>query len=130
MRPIIAAAIVFAIALALAGTAAAEVMPETGYLVFKETRGSSVTEVHAKGTGNLVYSGMSLKKHWRRHLAPECTDDSFVLAGPRWERDPKYYVNAWTTPRYLSDWKAFWDVVTAGDAWDSPFRTDCRSPRG
>jgi hypothetical protein len=130
MRPITAAATVFATALVFAGTAAADVIPETGYLVFKETRGPSVTEVHAKGTGNLVYSGMSMKKHGRKSNAPECNDGAFLLAGTQWERDPKYYVNAWSSPRYLNDWKAFWDVVTAGDAWDSPFRTDCRTPKG
>ena len=65
----------FRIALVFAGAAAADVIPESGYLVFKETRGPSVTEVHAKGTGNLVYSGMSMKKHGRRNNAPECNDE-------------------------------------------------------
>jgi hypothetical protein len=130
MRPIIAAATVLATALALAGTAAAAAIPDTGYLVFKEMRGlPSVTEVHAKGTGNLMFRGTSLK-HGRHHVSEACSDDAFVLAGPSWQRDPKYYVNIRTAPRYLSEWKTLLDIVTGGDAWDSPFRTDCRTPRG
>ena len=46
-------------ALACAAPAAASI-PDSGYVVFKESRLTSVTEVRAKGTGNVVYSSTSL----------------------------------------------------------------------
>jgi hypothetical protein len=127
MRPIIAAATIVAAALAFAGGASAQVVPNDGYLIFKANRGMSVTEYRARGTGNLLRNAAH---EGGRRTPEECLDDSYVLAGPRWKRDPKYWVNVRTIPRYLNDWKALWDIVAAGDAWDSPFRTNCRTPRG
>jgi hypothetical protein len=127
MRPLtfIAAAVA---ALAFAGTALGQTLPDHGYLVFKDSRPGDTTEVRAWGTGRLVFSGKSF--HWkkRKHQDPECLDDSFVVAGPYWHRFEGYHVNIDSAPRYLRESKALSDLRDAADAWEH-FETDCRKPK-
>ena len=69
MRPLtfVAAAVA---ALACSGTAVGQSLPQSGYLIFKETRSGAVTEVRAWGTGRLVFSGKSLKRKAKKHSSP------------------------------------------------------------
>jgi Matrixin len=126
MRLTIAATVLIA-TLALAGSAVAAI-PQSGYLIFKETRAGSVTEVRATN-GQLVFSGKTLK-HGKKHQAEECTDNAFVLAGPTWPGDAKYNVNILSAPWYLNSGKALRDVESGAEAWESPFKTDCKKPKG
>jgi hypothetical protein len=127
MRPFtfIAAAVA---ALAFAGAGAAQTLPDHGFLVFKDSRPGDTTEVRAWGTGRLVFSGKSV--HWkkRKHEAPECLDDSFVVAGPYWHRFEDYRVNIDSAPRYLRESKALDDLRDAARAWEH-FDTNCKKPK-
>jgi hypothetical protein len=120
------AATMFAATLALAGPAAAAI-PQSGYLIFKETRAGSVTEVRASN-GKLVFTGKSLKSG-KKHQSSECTDESFLAAGPTWPGKATYSVNILTAPWYLNGSKAMSDLVAAAEAWETPFRTDCKKPK-
>lgn len=127
MRPllIIAAAVA---ALACAGPALAA-MPKSGYLVFKEVRSGSLTEVRTKGTGQLVFSGTSLHSKSRKKSSEACTDDSFVLLGTSWARFEPYFVNPSTDPGYLNDKKVTEELKQSANAWEGSFKTDCKKPK-
>ena len=120
------AATMFAATLALAGPAAAA-LPQSGYLIFKETRAGSVTEVRTSN-GKLVFTGKSLKSG-KKHQSSECTDESFLVAGPTWPGKATYSVNIRTAPWYLTGNKAMSDLVAAAEAWETPVRTDCKKPK-
>jgi hypothetical protein len=65
----------------------------------------------------------------KKHDAPECQDDSFVLAGPSWPQFEKFFVNIASRPSYLKEPKALDDLRKAHDAWQQPFKTDCKKPK-
>lgn len=125
MRPLmlITAAVT---ALTGAGTASAS-LPESGFVVFKESRLASVTEVRAAGTGQIVYSAPSLKTE--ASSGSECTDRSYVFSGPRWRTFEKYYVNAKSKPREIGEKAALADIQAAHEAWEAPFVTSCKPPK-
>jgi Matrixin len=127
MRPItfISAAVVATFA---AGGSALAAIPANGYLVFKESRVMSVTEVRSLGTGRVVASSPS--SHGRDVGGDACEDPSYVFAGPRWKDFEEYKVNAASTPSYLNAAETVADVLASHDAWESPFVTDCRRPKG
>ena len=127
MRFAIAAFTTFAVTLAFAGSAAAAI-PQSGYLIFKETRTGSITQVRTSA-GKLVFTGATLKQG-KKHQAAECMDDAFVLAGPSWQQDAKYNVNAFTVPWYLNTGKALKDLTASAEAWENPFTTDCKKAKG
>lgn len=110
-------------ALACAAPATAA-LPEDGYLVFKDLRLSSVTEVRAKGTGRVVATLPATSGHAASSAA--CTDPSHVFSGPRWKKFESYRVNAASTPSHIRASAALTDLVRAHEAWESPFVTDCR----
>ncbi len=114
-----------AAALAWAGSALA--LPENGYIVFKESRLGSLTEVRAAGTGQVVESGKSVR---RTRSAEPCEDKSYVLSGPRWRAFEPYLVNVSSTPTRISASAALADLVAAAEAWESPFATECPAPGG
>jgi len=128
MRPlaITAAAVV---ALACAGPALAA-MPKSGYLIFKEVRSGSLTEVRTKGTGKLVFSGTSLHGKSKKSSNEACMDDTFVLLGTQWTKFESYYVNPASVPGYLNDKKVTEELKQSARAWDGNFRTDCKKPKG
>jgi matrixin len=128
MRPklLIVAAVT---ALTFAGTAqAAPPLPESGFVVFKEMRYASVTEVRAQGTGAVVSTTPATPE--AADPTNPCADPSFVFAGPRWKRSEAYEVNLASTPGYLRRFATLIDLVRAHEAWETPFVTDCPRPRG
>ncbi len=124
-KPFIAAAVT---ALALAGTAHSASVPESGFIVFKEMRPASVTEVRAGATGALV----SATPATTEAVDPTnpCADPSNVFVGPRWKRFEEYEVNLASTPAYLRRFATLIDLVASHEAWETPFVTDCAPPRG
>lgn len=127
MRPklLIVAAVT---ALAFAGTAHSASLPESGFLVFKEMRFTSVTEVRANGTGAVISTTPASIE--AADPTDPCADPSFVFAGPRWKRFEEYEVNLASTPNYLRRAATLVDLIAAHDAWEKPFVTDCPQPRG
>jgi hypothetical protein len=128
MRPklLIAAAVT---ALTFAGTAhSAASLPEAGFLVFKEMRYSSVTEVRSQGTGAVVFATPAATE--AADPTDPCADPAFAFAGPRWRRFEEYEVNLASTPSYLRRAATLVDLVAAHEAWEKPFVTDCPQPRG
>jgi hypothetical protein len=125
-KPLIVAAVT---ALAFAGTAhSAASLPKSGFLVFKEMRSTSVTEVRARGTGAVV----STTPVTAIAAAPTdpCADASFAFVGPRWNGFEAYQVNLASTPRYLRRDPTLVDLRAAHEAWETPFVTDCPRPPG
>ena len=128
MRPIplVTAAVA---ALTLAGTAhSAASFPEAGFIVFKEMRSTSITEVRAHGSGAVVFTTPASTNV--ADPTNPCADPTFVFAGPRWKRFEEYEVNIASTPAYLHRSATLVDLVTAHEAWEKPFITDCPRPRG
>jgi hypothetical protein len=113
------------VALATANAASAGV-PDDGYLVFKDLRLSSVTEVRGKA-GKLI----STVSPSASHGAPggACADSAFEFAGPRWPEFEPYRVNVASTPGYLSSLAALGDLIAAHEAWEGRMTTDCPRPR-
>jgi hypothetical protein len=126
MRPIslITAAVVAA--LAASGSAFAGI-PEDGYVVFKESRLVSVTEVRALGTGQVVSSATSLLGDEDGDGA--CADRSYALTGPRWKEFEEYEVNIASTPSHIARSKTLSDLLAAHEAWEPPFVTNCPRPK-
>jgi len=126
MRPLtlIAAAVA---ALACSGSALAG-LPGSGYLVFKESRAGALTEVRAAGTGQLVSGAGVLPSGSKKHQADDCRDAAYLAFGATWASNPRYVVNAVSTPSYLSREKALRQIRESHDAWRFPFETDCRRP--
>ena len=125
MRPL--ALVVAAIAaLSSAGIASAS-LPQSGFIVFKESRLASVTEVRAAGSGQIVYSAPSLKT--KGSSAHECSDRSFALSGPRWKSFERYLVNAESKPNEIGETEALADIKAAHEAWEPPFVTACTPPK-
>jgi hypothetical protein len=125
-KPLIVAAVT---ALAFAGTAhSAASLPESGFLVFKEMRFGSVTEVRSDGTGAVVFTTPAATEP----VDPTnpCADPSYVFAGPRWKWFEEYEVNLASTPSYLRRVPTLVDLVAAHEAWETPFVTECPLPRG
>ena len=114
-------------ALACAVPASASI-PDSGYVVFKESRLTSVTEVRAKGTGNVVYSSTSLAGGDAG--ADACSDRSYVFSGPKWRSFEPYHVNMTFTPSHIGQKAALADLKAAHEAWEAPFVTDCKTPKG
>jgi hypothetical protein len=125
MRPL--ALVVTAIAaLSSAGVASASI-PENGFIVFKESRLTSVTQVRATGTGQVVYSAPSLRKGG--DPGGECSDRSYVFSGPRWDTFGKYFVNVRSTPKEIDGNETLADIQAAHEAWQAPFVTNCKAPK-
>ncbi len=125
MRPYIF--ITAAVAALLQCGSALAALPENGYVVFKESRRASVTEIRAAGTGQVVASGTSAR---RTGSDDPCSDKSHNRFGPRWPAFEPYLVNVASTPPRISASATLADLVAAADAWESPFVTDCPTPKG
>jgi Matrixin len=126
MRPISLTTAAAVAALMWCGSALA--IPEDGYVVFKESRHVSVTEVRALGTGQVVSSSPST--HDQEVGGDACEDPSYEFIGPRWKDFEDYEININSTPSHISKAKTLVDLIAAHKAWESPFVTDCRRPRG
>ncbi|MBA2616139.1 MAG: hypothetical protein H0U90_10275 [Actinobacteria bacterium] len=124
MRPIhIIAAACAALVCAAPASAA---LPEEGFLVYKDSRLSSATEVRAKGTGRLIATVEDGLQN--AGSASACSDPTFELSGPRWKRFEEYRVNIASTPTYIRRAATLADLIAAHEAWESPFVTDCPQP--
>ncbi len=99
-------------------------LPEEGFLVFKDFRLSSVTEVRAKGTGLLLATVNGASTHAASSAA--CSDPTYEFSGPRWKKFEEYHVNINSTPSHVRRAATLADLVNAHEAWESPFVTDCR----
>ena len=122
MRPIhVIAAACAALACAAPASAA---LPEEGFLVFKDSRLVSVTEVRSKGTGQVV-STVGAGSAQSDPSLP-CADPTFAFEGPRWRDFEPYHVNGSSTPSHINRKDAVADLVAGHEAWESPYVTDCR----
>jgi hypothetical protein len=109
---------------ALACAAPASALPDEGFMVYKDSRLFSVTEVRSKGTGQVLATVGAQSGH--SESSGPCTDPAFEFSGPRWKEIEPFHVNERSTPTHVSRKEAVADIVAAHDAWDSPFVTDCR----
>jgi hypothetical protein len=111
---------------ATAGSARAADLPDSGFIVYKDTlRGSAVTQVRDDATGRVV---MTLRAA-RAKPAPgsECADPHFDTFA-RWRGIPAYRINAASIPSYLDAGLARSQLVAAQRAWQGRFVTDCAVP--
>jgi hypothetical protein len=116
------------VALVLSAGAPAATLPDSGFLVIKDLRGSARTQVRDKATGRIVFDDRAAKA--RPVSENPCTDRAFAFAGPRWKHFEPYLVNTDSTPSYVDPAAALADLVAAHDAWEIPFTTDCPRPKG
>ena len=124
MRPSALLAVVLA-GLALAGTAHADI-PEDGYLVFKDLRLSSVTEVRGKG-GKLISTTGPSSSHSSSN--PACSDPAYAFAGPKWKDFEDYKINIVSVPGHIQKLATLVDLMTAHKAWEGRMTTDCPRPK-
>ena len=116
--------------LSLAGTASAAAanLPESGFLVFKDSLEAKATvEVRDKGTGRVVKTFEA--NSGNADAQSECTDARHSTFA-RWDDAPDYFVNVRTIPPSLSRSLARAQLVTSQEAWEEPFATDCTPPDG
>ncbi len=126
MRPLILFSLVAALVVAApaaAHGAPKRAKPKTGFLVYKELRTHSVTEVRDGKTGRVVSTDASFGK--QSDPGTECGDSRHKLAGPYWHSFEPYVVNADSAPAYLDAGAALADIRTSHSAWESPFVTNC-----
>lgn len=106
-----------------ASASAATKLPDSGFVVFKESRNGGVIEVRDAATGRVVAA--EAKGGDGGAGKPACDDRHHHYFGPRWKAFEPYLVNSASIPSYLDGAAARADVVAAHDAWQSPFVTDC-----
>ncbi len=126
MRPL--ALISLAAALVLAAPAAADAAASksslgAGFLVFKDMRSYSVTEVRDAKTGRVVSSNASFGD--TSEPGSECGDSRHKLASAYWHAFEPYVVNASSAPSHIDAAAALADLKTSHRAWESPFITNC-----
>jgi Matrixin len=97
-------------------------LPDEGFLVFKDSRLSSVIEVRAKGTGQVV---ATVEGAGHAENSAACSDPTYVFLGPRWKKFEEYRVNIASTPSHIGRVGALIDIVVAHEAWEWPFVTEC-----
>ncbi|MBW3592880.1 MAG: matrixin family metalloprotease [Actinobacteria bacterium] len=126
MRPLALISCIAALVLATPATAHAapkKTTIDTGFVVFKDMRTYSVTEVRHAKTGRVVSSDASFGDH--SDPGTECGDSRHKLAGAYWHAFEKYFVNASSAPSHVDADAALADIKTSHRAWESPFITNC-----
>jgi hypothetical protein len=119
-------AIVFAFS---ASSAAAATPPQAGFIVFKDMgRAAGVVEFRDKGTGRIVAS--SLTSSGKAGNGTACGDSRHTFIGARWASVPTYWINATTIPASLEQERSRAQLVSAQEAWEGRFRTDCSTIPG
>jgi hypothetical protein len=112
-----------------ASSAAAATPPEAGFIVFKDMgRAAGVVEFRDKGTGSLV--GSSLTSGGKAGNGTACGDSRHTFIGARWASVPTYRINAGGVPDYLGQAISRAQLVSAEQAWEGRFRTDCSTIPG
>ena len=119
-------AIVFAFS---ASSAAAATPPQAGFIVFKDMgRTAGVVEFRDKGTGRIVASSSSSSGKAGNGTA--CGDSRHTFIGARWASVPTYQINVASMPGYLAQELSRAQLVSAQEAWEGRFRTDCSTIPG
>lgn len=119
-------AIVFAFS---ASSASAATPPQAGFIVFKDMgRTTAVVEFRDKATGRVVASSASSGGKTGNGTA--CGDSRHKFIGARWASVPTYRINAASVPGYLAQGLTRAQLVSAQEAWEGRFRTDCSTIPG
>ena len=119
-------AIVFAFS---ASSASAATPPQAGFIVFKDMgRTTAVVEFRDKATGRVVASSASSDGKTGNGTA--CGDSRHKFIGAQWASVPTYKINAASVPDYLSQALSRAQLVSAQEAWEGHFRTDCSTIPG
>ena len=126
MRPLIL--ISLAVAALAASPAALGGVPESGLLIYKESRLQSVVEIRLKGSGKVVYSAKKLPAP--TGSSNPCADPAHAFSGPRWKTFEPFVVNTASTPSHVSASATLADLRASAEAWEAPFTTDCLRPKG
>ena len=128
MRPLVFLCALVASLSAAGGALAAGPGPDAGFVVFKDLRSYSVTEIRDKATGRVVASATSFGEKDAPGTA--CGDSRHTMIGAYWHSFKPYFVNAGSTPSHVSRDEAVADLNAAHQAWESPFTTDCEGSPG
>jgi Matrixin len=120
--------IAVAVAALVVAPAALAVIPESGLMIYKESRLQSVVEIRTKGTGRIVYSAKKLPTP--TGSSDPCADPAYALSGPRWKEVEPFVVNTASTPSHIGASATLADLRASADAWEPPFTTDCPQPSG
>lgn len=111
--------------LVFAGAANADI-PEDGYLVFKDLRLSSVTEVRGKA-GNLISTISPSPSPGSAN--PACSDPAYEFSGPKWRDFEDYRINIVSVPNHVQKLATLVDLQAAHKAWEGRMTTDCPRPK-
>jgi hypothetical protein len=116
-----------------ASSGAAATPPQAGFIVFKDMgRAAGVVEFRDKGTGRVVAS--SLTSGGEAGNGTACGDSRHTFIGARWASVPTYRINSASVPTDLNpdlNQKLSTDqLVSAQEAWEGRFRTDCSTIPG
>jgi hypothetical protein len=119
-------AIVFAFSTSSASAARA---PQAGFIIFKDMgRTAGVVEFRDKATGGIIAS--SSTSGGKTGNGTACGDSRHKYIGARWEAVPAYRINAASVPDYLGQALSRAQLVSAQEAWEGQFRTDCSTIPG
>lgn len=121
---------ILAIVLAFwASSAPAATPSQAGFIVFKDMgRTAAVVEFRDKATGRVVASSASSAGKTGNGTA--CGDSRHTFIGARWASVPTYRINAASVPDYLAQGLSRAQLVSAQEAWEGRFRTDCSTIPG
>jgi hypothetical protein len=121
---------IFAIVLAFsASPASAAKAPQAGFIIFKDMgRTAGVVEFRDKATGRIVAS--SSTSGGKTGNGTACGDSRHKYIGARWAAVPTYRINAASVPDYLGQALSRAQLVSAQEAWEGQFRTDCSTIPG
>ncbi len=112
-----------------ASSAAAATPAKVGFVVFKDMgRATGVVEFRDKGTGRIV--GSSATAGGKTGNGTACGDSRHKFIGARWASVPTYRINAASVPSYLAQSLSRAQLVSAQEAWEGRFRTDCSNIPG
>jgi hypothetical protein len=122
--PIFAIVFVFS-----ASSASAARAPQAGFIIFKDMgRTAGVVEFRDKATGRIVAS--SSTSGGKTGNGTACGDSRHKYIGARWAAVPTYKINATSVPDYLGQAPTRAQLVSAQEAWEGRFRTDCSTIPG
>jgi matrixin len=110
---------------------AAPAFPESGVLIYKDLRGSAVTEIRDADSGKILAQESMLGRRARRQAA--CFDRHRKFIGARWQAYEPYLINAKslegiavnTAGDLLDPAAVAGDLVAAHAVWQTPMTTDC-----
>ena len=121
---------IFAMVFAFSALSASAATPrQAGFIVFKDMgRTAGVVEFRDKGTGRIVSS--SLTSGGKAGNGTACGDSRHTFIGARWASVPTYRINAASVPAELVPGVSRAQLVSAQEAWEGSYRTDCSTIPG